>query len=272
MTVFDGNIMDATDFTTDKFLKINSCGFQYHDNVQTIIRKRGRKDYHILLISKGRCRVLHGGKMHTLSAGNIVIYVPKEEQMYSYEAESSSLWCHFTGTAVDEILESSGISGGVYAPGNSKAIFESFSNMIRQFHLPGRENFANSAFLELVYNIADGLQNPVQNASTDALLSVLSYINENYHRQITLSELAKKAGYSKSRFSHIFSEMTGTTPIKYQNDIRLKNSCEMLSSNIYPISEIAISCGFSDPLYYSKIFKKKYGITPSQYRKSILNN
>ena len=199
MNVFDGTIQDVSDFTTDKFLKVNSCGFQHPDRGYTVMRKNGRQDWHILLISKGTCLTLHNEKLHTMSAGNMVIYAPKEEQMYSYKTESSSLWCHFTGTIIDELFKSTDIKSGVYSIGNSKAIFDSFSNLIRIFHLPGRENFSNSCLLELVYNISDGIKNPHQNKSTDSLLSVLSYINENYSKTITIEELAKKAGYSKSR-------------------------------------------------------------------------
>jgi len=271
LKIFDGNLNDVSNFTTDKFLKVNSCGFQNPDSGYTVVRKNGRQDWHILLVSKGTCLTLHNEKLHTMSAGDMVIYAPYEEQMYSYTSDGSSLWCHFTGTIIEELFMSTNIKSGVYSVGNNKAIFDSFSNLIRIFHLPGRENFANSSFLELIYNISDGIKNHHQSKGTDALLSVLSYINENYSKNITIEDLAKKAGYSKSRFSHIFSEVTGTTPIKYQNDIRLKTSCEMLSSTQYPISEIAIKCGFSDPLYYSRVFKKKYGVSPTDYRKSALN-
>ena len=59
-----------------------------------------------------------------------------------------------------------------------------------------------------------------------------------------------------------------THPIKYQNDIRLKNSCELLHSTNLTITEIAQSCGFNDPLYFSRIFKKKYNTSPTQFRLS----
>ena len=103
------------------------------------------------------------------------------------------------------------------------------------------------------------------------MLPILTYINSNYNKQITLEELANKSGYSKSRFSHIFSEVTGTTPIKYQNDLRLKISCEMLLSTKASITDIAYGCGFNDPLYYSRIFKKKYNLSPTEYRLSKSN-
>ena len=107
-----------------------------------------------------------------------------------------------------------------------------------------------------------------QSRNSDIITKVLTYINVNYNKQLTLDELSEKVGYSKSRFSHIFLDIVGMSPIKYMNDIRLKNSCELLHSTNLTIAEIAQSCGFNDPLYFSRIFKKKYKISPKQYRLS----
>lgn len=80
MPVWDGNINDITDFAANKYLQINSCGFQNKLPDHAIIRKKGRSDYHILLINSGMCKVLHKDKLYTLTAGNLVIYAPGEEK------------------------------------------------------------------------------------------------------------------------------------------------------------------------------------------------
>ena len=73
---------------------------------------------------------------------------------------------------------------------------------------------------------------------------------------MTLDELAKKAGYSKSRFSHVFLEIVGMSPIKYHNDMRLKTSCELLHSTNLTIAEIARSCGFRAPCILVEFLNK----------------
>ena len=269
MPVWDGNINDITDFAANKYLQINSCGFQNKLPDHAIIRKKGRSDYHILLINSGMCEVLHKDKLYTLTAGNLVIYAPGEEQKYTFKSEGTSLWCHFTGKIVEELLNSCCISSGVYFLNPSKTIFESYSDLIQRFHQPGREQYANASLLELIYSICDAVNCSDKKENSDLISPILTYINANYNKQITLDKLAEKSGYSKSRFSHIFSEITGTTPIKYQNDIRLKVSCELLQSTELTVADIAFRCGFNDPLYYSKIFKKKYNLTPTEYRSSI---
>ncbi len=266
MYIWDGNKNDTTNFKVENFLKINSCGFQNTVKGGTIVRENGRYDYHFLLIESGECEALHNGKTYILTSGNLLIYAPEEEQRYTFNTDCTSLWCHFGGYAVNELFSTFDIKSGVYMLKPDKRIFESFSNLIQRFHQPEREKYSNVSLLELIYEISDAGKYENQE-NLEAILPVLTYININYNQDITLDELAKKSGYSKSRFSHIFSSLTGTSPMKYQNSIRLKASAEMLLSTKNPISEIALGCGFSDPLYYSKLFKKEYGISPTEYRK-----
>lgn len=267
MTVWDGNKHDTTNFTTDKFLQVNSCGFQNALSDSSVIRKKGRVDYHFLLIASGICEVLHKGKIHTLTAGNMILYAPCEEQQYTFKTDSTSLWCHFTGTAVNEILNSCNLQSGVYSLEPNKHISESFTEVIRRFHQPGKKNHAVASLLELIYNIKDATVCPKQQEKNyDLLLPAFTYINMNYNKHITLEQLAKESGYSKSRFSHLFTELMGTTPLKYINKIRLNTACEMLSSTNLSIGTVALSCGFNDPLYFSKLFYKTYKTTPSCYR------
>ncbi|MCM1284894.1 MAG: AraC family transcriptional regulator [Acetobacter sp.] len=100
------------------------------------------------------------------------------------------------------------------------------------------------------------------------LKTVLAYIRDNYEAQITLEELAQLAGMSPRYFCRAFSAMTGKTPIAYLNYYRIECAGEFLKLTDKTITEIAISCGFSDMSYFSKQFKRYKNLTPSQYRKS----
>lgn len=266
MNIWDGNVLDSTNFISDKYLQINSCGFQNTTAGYTCIRKKGRLDYHFLLLNSGVCDAFHKDKTYRLSAGNLIIYAPGEEQKYSFPSDSTTLWLHFSGTLIKELFESCNIKSGVYFFKPTRNIFEPYSNLIQRYHQPGRENLAIPSLMELIYNISYNIDDTEPKEDSGFIAQILTYINANYHTPITLDEIAKKAGYSKSRLSHMFSEVTGTSPIKYQNDIRLKVSCEMLTSTKLSISAIAHSCGFNDALYYSRIFKKRYNMTPSEYR------
>lgn len=98
--------------------------------------------------------------------------------------------------------------------------------------------------------------------------AVLTYIRDNYETQITLEELAKIAGMSSRYFCRAFCAMTGKTPIAYLNYYRIECAGEFLKLTDKTVTEIAISCGFSDMSYFSKQFRRYKKLTPSQYRKS----
>ena len=271
MDIYDGNKYDVTNFEANVFMQINSCGFQNSSPDHIVIRNSGRKDYHILLINSGVCEVFYDEKLYTLTDGNIVIYQPNKKQKYTFKTESMSFWCHFTGTAIPEILSAYDLTYGIHLLSPNEIIFEKFLSLIRRFNQEDTKTLANASFLELLFHIGNSIKSAKSEELPDSIVAILNYMNMNYNKQITLDILAEKSGYSKSRFSHMFVDITGTSPIKYLNDIRLRTSCEMLSATNLQINEISDACGFKDPLYFCRIFKKKYHISPSKYRLSSIN-
>lgn len=101
----------------------------------------------------------------------------------------------------------------------------------------------------------------------NSLKNVLTYIRERYDNVIALDELASIAGMSPRYFCRAFSQITGKTPIAYLNYYRIEAACERLLMTDETITEIALSCGFSDMSYFSKLFAREKGMTPSKYRK-----
>lgn len=268
MIIWDGNLHDKTDFESNSFLKINSCGIESPNQDYTVIRKKGRKDRLLLLICDGICEAERNGKAFGLSPGSVMIFAPNEPQLYRYYGKCTSMWVHFSGTAAEEILESCGLYPGHNAISQNRNAVEAFLELIKRFHTPGRESFANAALLELLYTISEAAKTPSESKTDSRLLSVISYINTNYQKYVSVDNLARISGYSKSRFSHLFVEITGTTPIKYLNNIRLKAGADMLLTTSLDVSDIAYRCGFSDALYFSRSFRKKYGISPTEFRKN----
>lgn len=269
MNIYDGNLRDITNFDTDEFLKINSCGIQSKTPGQTVVRKKGRLDYHMILIGNGTLKVRYRENFYRLSEGNLFIYEPQTPHYYEALTDVTTLWMHFTGRSLEEILSSMKISPGIYMKKLSPRVFEEYSKLIRRFHQPKSQNFVPGTLLNLFAVISDELSNNTMPEKHEIIWNILSYINLHSDENFTLDFLAKLAGYSKSRFSHLFSEVTGTTFIAYQRSIRLQNACELLTSSVYSIKDIAQSCGFNDALYFCKIFKTQYGISPSEYRQKF---
>ncbi|SKA98768.1 two-component system, response regulator YesN [Caloramator quimbayensis] len=99
---------------------------------------------------------------------------------------------------------------------------------------------------------------------------VEKYIVENLKEDIDMEKTAKRFNISSSYFSRIFKDVLGYNFSDYINMIRIKKSKELLKEGILTIKEICYEVGYSDPNYFSKVFKKYEGVTPSEYKQKLI--
>ena len=91
------------------------------------------------------------------------------------------------------------------------------------------------------------------------------YIDTNYKNKITIDEIAKISGFSRSHFKKLFSKYYKTSPSDYITTVRINRAKSMLKSNMFSLSEIATECGFSNEYYFSRVFKNIVGCPPKKY-------
>ena len=257
----------SVNITSDKYLQVNNCSIQTRDTGFTVTRSEGWRDYHILLIISGKCIATHKGKEYVLFPGGVVLYTPGEAQKYTFLHECKSLWIHFSGTAVGEILNSCSLKSGAYQLKPDNYLNDIFYTIIKRFHNEKTLKYTNASVIELLCYISDKIHNSHTQNCPSGIYDVANYITQNYKDDFTIEELAKISGYSKSRFSFLFKYHMDKTPVEFLRDIRLSSSCDLLISTNLSINEISLCCGYVDALYFSRIFKDKYGVSPTQYRK-----
>lgn len=135
---------------------------------------------------------------------------------------------------------------------------------------PGRQTLVLSAYANLIVNlVSTSLSTPARNPIVEEIAKtiILSYPDENFELDQYLRTLPFNYDYLRKLFKH----EVGITPHQYLVDTRLHAAAERLGfseGRQINISEIAHLCGFREPLYFSKIFRKKYGMSPSQYQRS----
>lgn len=97
----------------------------------------------------------------------------------------------------------------------------------------------------------------------------LELIESNYHKDISLDEISETLNISPYYFSKLFKENQGEGFIEYLTRKRIDKAKLMLTDPEKSIKEIGIACGYSDPNYFSRIFKKSTGMTPSEYKEKL---
>ncbi len=108
---------------------------------------------------------------------------------------------------------------------------------------------------------------------TKIAMQIKEYIDANYMRVINNHTLSELYGYVPAHLRELFRKQYQVSPMDYLQEIRLKKSEELLVGNqTLSLKEIAELVGFKDPLYFSKVFRKSYGMSPSEYRKKGIEN
>ncbi len=111
------------------------------------------------------------------------------------------------------------------------------------------------------------LLNTERETSTEVVVnSIVQYLQNNYAKEINFTQIASDYNFSASYLTKIFREHTGTTPIKYLIEFRIKIAKGLLKDTNMTVKEIAEKTGFIDQFYFSKCFKNYCGVTPSQYK------
>lgn len=104
-------------------------------------------------------------------------------------------------------------------------------------------------------------------SSLSSIERIIEYIKNHYMEEITLDDLAKMVYLSPTYLSYLFKKQLGVTFKEYLINIRLKKSKELIETTDLPIGEISKMVGIEDQNYFSRLFKRKYGVSPMNYKK-----
>ena len=97
----------------------------------------------------------------------------------------------------------------------------------------------------------------------------VKYMKDNFNKEISLKEVAQHVHLSASYFCHIFKKEIGCTFVEYLTDLRIENAKELLQNLDVSISQVAHRVGYDNPRYFSRVFKNKAGMSPSDYRNCL---
>lgn len=262
-------------------LMINSCGtyrLSAGEALETC-RPEGRADYQLIYIAEGKGYFYfdRSAAPTPVEAGNMVLYRPKEYQKYEYYGEDRAniYWIHFTGGEIEALFQKYGLDAGqkIIPAGTGPFYSLDFDQIILE--LQQRKAFyeaaANLPFLHTVMSagryrhaLASGKAVP-----TNEVEDVIAYFREHYQEPVNIERLIESRGYSVSSFFRRFKNDTGMTPLQLLLHIRLSYAAELLETTNLPVGEISCLVGYSNALYFSRLFHKHMGSSPKTYRRAL---
>ncbi|RKW37086.1 MAG: AraC family transcriptional regulator, partial [Lachnospiraceae bacterium] len=136
---------------------------------------------------------------------------------------------------------------------------------------PWKEEKLTGLISEAIVNIKElSLENSAnENLQESQKSAIKKYIKENYKRDISAGDVAGILGYSDVYFSKIFKQLFDDTFINYLTKVRIDKAKVLLKDVGFNIKEVGASVGYTDSNYFTKVFKRAVGMSPSEYRGNI---
>ena len=262
----------STESVSDKYICINNLG--YYENLTNVHTRRegGRMDYQMIYIKSGELTVEEKGQSIRIGAGEICLFRPYEAQIYSIgKLPTAFFWIHFSGTEAERML--SFFEKRAYCVGAFPEFEEYCHGFSNSFH--AEEQYTDMLYEgQLIVLFAQIAERIFRDEKTHngflRIREALSLMRTEYWHRRTNVELARISGLSRDCFEKTFKHITGTTPHRYYTDLIAEKGMELLSSTTYSVAEIARLCGIDDGLYFSRLFKKKTGMSPTEYRRAFV--
>lgn len=236
-----------------------------------------RPNFIIHVVTEGKGVYQIDNQKYPLAAGQGFIIPPDRLTFYQADREEpwSYYWAAFTGDLAASYLE--GLGFDQKHPVFYVEHLEKIRTILEETFLLDQTSIYSELmlssllyeFLALLQQSKDHIATTNQSANPH-VQHAIDYIKSNYAADITVQSLAHALSLNRSYLSAIFRKEMNLTLQQYLTEYRLTRAAELLSISNFSIEIVAEYSGYHDPLVFSKAFKRKYALTPSQYRKKIL--
>ena len=247
-------------------------------NIKTTGESWGENHYHnlfeIYFITDGCCTYFIDNKSYNLISGDIIL-IPEgiiHNTLYKDSIHSRTLInCsrRYIPSSVASLVQSKQY---LYRnPGIIDEVYKLLAEIEKEYTNPDAYSedillYHTRMIFYLLLRNSDSCTD--QQPGNEYIENAINYLKENFHTDITLSEVAKKYSVSHEHFSRMFKKETGFGFCEYLNMLRLQKAEQLLKeNNKLSIAKIAFTCGFNDSNYFSLKFKQTYGIPPCKMRK-----
>lgn len=234
---------------------------------------RGKFILHYVIDGQGKLCLRN--KEYSISGGEIFVIYP--EELAYYEADENNpwryLWVIFQGDKAEEVLRELGIteSEPMFMPKESGSEILKCMEKLLYEHEQELLTMGNMyALLQTMRNHSAIQKESKSELWQDYVQKIKRYIEYRYVEDVRISELAEYCGLNRSYMTKYFKEAMGYSPKEYLLQYRMTKAKELLAREDIPVSNVAYAIGYSDPLAFSKMFRKREGLSPLEYREHIV--
>lgn len=213
--------------------------------------------------------ILHTpGTQHEIKKGDVFFTFPS--MLFSIEApdDFSYMYVSFVGTRGNMIMEKLGINNKNFIFKDCieiEPVWEKGINVCTEISDIMSESILLYTFSHIGNKVLDI---PSSKPRNHISLKIKKIIDDNFtNPELSLNFIANSLNYNEKYISSIFKKHLGISVVQYISTIRMQHACTLMQQGFTSISDIAANCGYSDPQYFSKLFRKHRGQTPREYIK-----
>lgn len=234
-----------------------------------LVRSGEGKRVHRNRRGHGLALFLDGDRTITFESGeklqvteNMVVYFPKGSNYVVKDREQGH--CYAINFDLDEAVDFPPFAVKVKNVGNYLESFKS-SQRIWGKKTAGYTAKVKSELYQILYQLQR--EHDLPYGQIGRVRPALEYIHSRYDKErICVAELAALCGMSTAYLRTLFLKGFGLSPIQYINDLKLRRAAELLASGQYGVQQVCAMAGFEDESYFSRTFKKKFGVSPKSYK------
>jgi len=244
-------------------VKCSSCNVNWHENIELLLFIEGSGQVFCDItrtdVRPGDVFVVNSNSVHYVVSENIIRY-------YCLIVDSD--FCITNGIDTSHVISSNHIR-------NDEAVLK-YSKIVKEYSEESDYKNAGirSAVLDLLVFLCRNYsqkseirQTGYTSKTIENIKTAIGYIKANFHKNLSVDDLAFEVGLSKYYFAREFKKVTGQTVVTYINMIRCEHAKKLLSRKTHTIGEICKMVGFDNLSYFSKTFRNITGLLPSEYRK-----
>ncbi len=250
---------------------IEAIGITYPDKDYFIARERA--DYYVIeFVAEGKGQLSINGKEYALEQGDVYLLPPERSHRYRADSEQPyrKFWCNFYSNTFAKIQTDYRLDG-IYVF-HAPECEEDFLKLVELAALGNRINDDEwtkiaSILMNILNKLALKSYRSERNSTIASRAKVL--LDNSIFDNITVDELTKQLFVSKTILTREFKKIYGMSPYHYYLNKKLSQAKLMLHNSNLSVKEISDTLCFSDEHYFSGLFKRKVGVSPSDFRKQL---
>lgn len=252
-------------------------GVHWHEQIQFLYFSQGNAIVHCNSqkheIRENDLVILNSKELHSIEnvSSNLTLYLIKIDLSFIYSNKIDSIQAQFLTPLSQNLISFENVVR------NDDNVLRCVNRIINEYFKKeiGFELAIKAQVYDLIVLLLRGYV--LKTYSEDELKSrlallqrfdnVINYMENNFSEQINLLKLSNISGVSEGHFCRLFKQITGMSAIDYINNLRINRAVELIQSSDLNMTQIAMTCGFSDSNYFSRIFKKYKKVSPMQMKK-----